>query len=197
MFSLTPITTNGYVEDPLHGLHACQIWILQIFTCGDTYHPLCMQLLLTTKSHFTIILWMPETISNYPHLWMDVAVHDETCWNVHWILLHSTFWALQVYSFSYNSQINCVQTHADTDIFLFWYVGLMSKVWPQLSFTSCIMYNDHWFSVARIGQRNLVTYLGKYCHIVCVTIDGVWIGDSIYWPLIHTTRNYKQLQHHY
>jgi hypothetical protein len=30
---------------------------------------------------------------------------------------------------------------------------------------------------------------------VCVTIDGVWIGEWIYWPLIHTTRNYKQLQH--
>jgi hypothetical protein len=24
-----------------------------------------------------------------------------------------------------------------------------------------------------------------------MTVDGVWIGDSIYWPLIHTTRNYK------
>jgi hypothetical protein len=24
---------------------------------------------------------------------------------------------------------------------------------------------------------------------VWVTIDGVWIGDSIYWPLIHTTHN--------
>jgi hypothetical protein len=22
-----------------------------------------------------------------------------------------------------------------------------------------------------------------------VTIDGVWIGHCIYWPLIHTTRN--------
>jgi hypothetical protein len=26
-----------------------------------------------------------------------------------------------------------------------------------------------------------------------VTRDGVWIGEWIYWPLIHTTRNYKQL----
>jgi hypothetical protein len=24
-----------------------------------------------------------------------------------------------------------------------------------------------------------------------VTIDGVWIGERIYWPLIHTTMNYK------
>jgi hypothetical protein len=27
---------------------------------------------------------------------------------------------------------------------------------------------------------------------VCVTIDGVCIGEWIYWPLIHSTRNYKQ-----
>jgi hypothetical protein len=26
---------------------------------------------------------------------------------------------------------------------------------------------------------------------MCVTIDGVWIGEWIYLPLIHTTRNYK------
>jgi hypothetical protein len=31
------IMTDGYVEeDPLHGLHARQIWTLWIFTCGDT-----------------------------------------------------------------------------------------------------------------------------------------------------------------
>jgi hypothetical protein len=27
-----------------------------------------------------------------------------------------------------------------------------------------------------------------------VSIDGVWIGVWIYWPLVHVTRNYKQLQ---
>jgi hypothetical protein len=37
MFSVTPIMTDGQVEeDPLHGLHARQIWILWIFTSGDT-----------------------------------------------------------------------------------------------------------------------------------------------------------------
>jgi hypothetical protein len=25
----------------------------------------------------------------------------------------------------------------------------------------------------------------------CVTIDGVWICERIYWPLIHTTQNYN------
>jgi hypothetical protein len=29
-----------------------------------------------------------------------------------------------------------------------------------------------------------------------VTIDGVCIGDLIYWPLVHTTWNYNQLQRH-
>jgi microsomal dipeptidase-like Zn-dependent dipeptidase len=28
---------------------------------------------------------------------------------------------------------------------------------------------------------------------VCLSIDWVWIGEWIYWPLIHTTRNDKQL----
>jgi hypothetical protein len=29
-----------------------------------------------------------------------------------------------------------------------------------------------------------------YCYIVRVTIDGVRIGDSICWPLLHTIRDY-------
>jgi hypothetical protein len=29
--------------------------------------------------------------------------------------------------------------------------------------------------------------------VMGVAIDGVWIGDSICWPLLHTTRNYKKL----
>jgi hypothetical protein len=33
-----------------------------------------------------------------------------------------------------------------------------------------------------------------YCHVVCVTIDGVWNGEWIYRPLIHTAWIYKQLQ---
>jgi hypothetical protein len=32
-------------------------------TCGDTCTPLCMQLLLTTGRHFTVVLWMPVGLS--------------------------------------------------------------------------------------------------------------------------------------
>jgi hypothetical protein len=34
----------------------------------------------------------------------------------------------------------------------------------------------------------------SYCYVVCVAIDGVWIGEWISWPLIHTlgtTSNYS------
>jgi hypothetical protein len=62
MFSVTAIMTEGYVkEDPLHGLHSRQIWILWIFTCEDTWKSLHMQLLLKTKRH--IALWIPVTLS--------------------------------------------------------------------------------------------------------------------------------------
>jgi hypothetical protein len=62
MFSVTPIVTDGYVEDTLHGLHAHQTSILWIFSSGNTLKPLCMQLMFTTKTHFTIALWMPVTL---------------------------------------------------------------------------------------------------------------------------------------
>jgi hypothetical protein len=40
-----------------------------------------------------------------------------------------------------------------------------------------------------------MSVLEMYCHVKGVTIDGVWIGDSIYWPLTHSrlvsTSNYS------
>jgi hypothetical protein len=30
-----------------------------------------------------------------------------------------------------------------------------------------------------------------YYHVLWVTIDGVWIDDSIYWLFLHTTRDYN------
>jgi hypothetical protein len=60
MFLITSIMTDEQVEeDPLHGFHTHQIWILWIFTCWDTWNSLCMQLTLIAKRHFTITLWMP------------------------------------------------------------------------------------------------------------------------------------------
>jgi hypothetical protein len=38
---------------------------------------------------------------------------------------------------------------------------------------------------------NISTEQDIYCHDLGVTTDGVWIGEWIYWPLMHTTRNYK------
>jgi hypothetical protein len=62
MFSVTHIMTDGWGKDSLHGLHAHLTSVLWISTCGDTYKPLCMQLLLTRKKHF-IALWMPVRLS--------------------------------------------------------------------------------------------------------------------------------------
>jgi hypothetical protein len=43
---------------------------------------------------------------------------------------------LQMYSFSYNSQIKYFRTHVDTGIFLlFWYVELVPEMCPYLSVT--------------------------------------------------------------
>jgi hypothetical protein len=68
MFSVTTVLTDRSVEeDPLHGFHARQIWIIWIFTCGDTKKLLFMELLLTTKIHFTIaIMDACQTIRIYP-----------------------------------------------------------------------------------------------------------------------------------
>jgi hypothetical protein len=56
--------------------------------------PLCTQLLLTTKKHVTIALWLPVSLSaTTPALWTDAAVHDMTWRGVHWIWWR-TFWAL-------------------------------------------------------------------------------------------------------
>jgi hypothetical protein len=75
MFSVTPVLTD-----------ARQISVLWIFTCGGTYKPRCMQLLLTMKgtspSHCGC---MSDSAQLLWHLWTDVAVHDETCRGANWI----------------------------------------------------------------------------------------------------------------
>jgi hypothetical protein len=45
----------------------------------------------------------------------------------------------------------------------------------------------------RQTQYILIRYIYM---LLCVTIDGVRIGEWVYWSLIYTTKNYKQLQRH-
>jgi hypothetical protein len=53
-----------------------------------------------------------------------------------------TFWALlQMRSFSYISQIKCLQTHVDMDSFLlFRHLFIVAKACPHLPLTLCILY---------------------------------------------------------
>jgi hypothetical protein len=58
------------------------------FYLWEYLSPLFMQLLLATKRHFTIALWMPVRVSATtppPPFWTDVLVHDEACRGAHWI----------------------------------------------------------------------------------------------------------------
>jgi hypothetical protein len=59
VLSDTSMTDGKVEEDPMRG----QIWYLWIVMCGDTQKPLCMQLLLIPKRHWTIALWMPVRLS--------------------------------------------------------------------------------------------------------------------------------------
>jgi hypothetical protein len=44
-----------------------------------------------------------------------------------------------------------------------------------------------------ITKKIMIVMLSRFRSF---TVDGVWTGELIYWPLIHTTQNYKQLQSH-
>jgi hypothetical protein len=78
-----------------------------------------MQLLLTTKRHFTIALWMPVRLSA-----TTAASLNGCCgpwWDVSRFALNLMEEILRTYhkckSFSYNSQIKCFRIHVDIDIF--------------------------------------------------------------------------------
>jgi hypothetical protein len=49
----------------------------------------------------------------------------------------------------------------------------------------------NYLSVCLNSRRWFVPVLGLrlYCHVVRVTIDGVWIGEWIYWPLTGRSTN--------
>jgi hypothetical protein len=72
---------------------------------------------------------------------------------------------------------------------------------------------DHWCRVPQLDVlANISVDLAKnmrwvwislelfcgvlYCHVFVWLSTGFWIGYSIYWPLTHTTWNYKLLQGH-
>jgi hypothetical protein len=81
-----------------------------------------MQLLLTTKRHFTIALWMPvKTIGNYPGVFermlQSVMRRVEVCVESSGGHLEQL---LQMYSFNHNTQIKCFWMHVHMDLtFLF------------------------------------------------------------------------------
>jgi hypothetical protein len=37
--------------------------------------------------------------------------------------------------------------------------------------------------------RQIVNYNSIYCHVLCLTINEIWIGEYYYWP--HKSRKYK------
>jgi hypothetical protein len=77
------------------GLPPPRIWFLWIFTFGDT--PLCMQLLLTTKGHSAVALWMSVRLS------AATPASLNGC---------GVPWGNVSRPFSCNSQINCLSTLA-------------------------------------------------------------------------------------
>jgi hypothetical protein len=92
-----------------------------------------MQLLLTTKRHFTIALWMCQSIRSFPSnfeliLWymMGPALN----------LISSTYYN---YTLSATTRtLNVPRTHVDMENFLLRYVELVPKICPHLSVAVCI-----------------------------------------------------------
>jgi hypothetical protein len=114
------------------------LYIIWIFTCGVPKSPcvcsFCWQQRGTSPSHC-------GCLSDYPqlprHLWTDMAVHDETCWGMHWISWR-TFWALIINILIQLLTTYKFWTHVCVDSFLFWYFEHIPKMCRKLSFTLCI-----------------------------------------------------------
>jgi hypothetical protein len=58
-----------------------------------------------------------------------------------------------------------------------------STLWNFIHLQKYILNN-----AMKTSMSNAANY---YCDNIGMTTDGVWIGEWIYWPLIHTTQNYK------
>jgi hypothetical protein len=95
MFSIEPILTNGQVQDPSHGLHACQISILyRVLPVGTPKKPCvcssCWQWRGTSPLHCGCL---SDYLQLHQHLWLDAVVHNETCCGMH-LISWRTFWLL-------------------------------------------------------------------------------------------------------
>jgi hypothetical protein len=59
--------------------------------------------------------------------------------------------------------------------------------------TTSTMWEIQFFNYGIINIQGIRLNLVFKTIVTCmyVTIDGVWIGELIYWLFMHTTRNYK------
>jgi hypothetical protein len=84
-------------------------------------------------------------------------------------------------SYSFSVKLRWLSHNENVGIaYTYWYS--QTRLAP---ITTCEHTNIHhweWIHLQSTGlERRLVTV--SYCHVVCVTIDGVWISEWIYWPL--------------
>jgi hypothetical protein len=78
----------------------------------------------------------------------------------------------------------------------FWDVTSCSQVQVRWRFGgTCRLHLRCRIYVKKAAIKEQTPWL-SYCHDLGVTVDGVWIGYWIYWPLIHMTRKCRQLQRH-
>jgi hypothetical protein len=70
--------------------------------------------------------------------------------------------------------------------------------WGHVTDTVLVKYRSVSPYRAIWAHQHAIRYFStrKGSRLVRVTIDGVSIGEWIYWPLINTTWNYNQLQRH-
>jgi hypothetical protein len=178
----------------------------------------CMQLLKTrlvkkipafTNSEFLLLLfkrarhwilswtrWLQPVPSNIISLRCILILFSHLCLDLPSGLIPSAITAKMLYVPDFSSMhVICLYcfTHLERifgEVFTLWRSSLGS--WLYLSPTSLLSTPS--FGVFSIGWDQVShSYRAQFCILsrVWVTTDGVWIGDSIYWPL--TDRNYKWL----
>jgi hypothetical protein len=134
-------------------------------------------------------------LSGYPqlpqHLHTDLAFCDEMCRGARWFSWR-TVW---MYSFCYNSQIECFG-RTDMDIFfLFWYVELVPEVVPSLSVTPSIYVSFLCFQCRPQSSTCKWTQFrfDMTCAAACGSAHLLWICISHCYPPV--LRGSRPLQH--